>query len=166
MVVTLVQCCRITVVIRPKDRYANASRETWSTRPTQREGLQDLAPIFPVEAGSRSDPVVRRTISPTSSRVKTLVDIGFRQSGLKRISYQPLPHVAEKILPINARLFENLCFTVVFERDFLQENFDGIFWLESLRNESSYARWEAVRIDRSQSPQVALASVGTELSCC
>ena len=74
--------------------------------------------------------------------------------------------MAEKILPINARMFENLRFTVVFEGDFLQEDVDGIFWLESLRNEFSDAPWEAVRIDRSQSPRVAPLLTQIQFAAC
>ena len=71
---------------------------------------------------------------------------------------------AEEVFAFGAGLFENLGLIAVFEGDFLQKKFDGIFGLEALSTEFADACGEASGVGGDQSRVMIGAGVLAELA--
>lgn len=71
---------------------------------------------------------------------------------------------AEKVFAFGTGLFENLWLTGVFEHDFLHDEFDGVFGLETLRNQFPNAGGKALGSGGGEPGEVIGAGVFAELA--
>jgi hypothetical protein len=71
---------------------------------------------------------------------------------------------AQKIFAICFRLGQNFWLVTVFQRNFLKDEFDGIFWFESLRHELAKPRCEAFVVRGTEAGEMIGTLVLPELA--